>query len=201
MNGGFPRAYFSFGAPPLPLYPGTDWKRLGAALTISCVLHATLVVAPYFGASTPPDLRLAPRSAQKPAPARVLDLRLEQARAQEPAPAPNRARGANRLPIPAPAYYRTDELTRPPRPTSVPQLDVPRSVARSVSGKVVLRLWISERGNVEAVEVESSNLPETVSGTAADAFRKIRFVPGEIDGRRVRTLMTIEVAYGKRPPP
>jgi hypothetical protein len=44
-------------------------------------------------------------------------------------------------------------------------------------------------------------VPETVSATAAAAFGKLRFVPGEIDGRRVRTLMTIEVAYGKRPPP
>jgi hypothetical protein len=56
---------------------------------------------------------------------------------------------------------------------------------------------------VASVEVESSDLPETVSGTAAAAFGKLHFVPGEIDGQRVRTLMRIEVAYvnGKRPPP
>ena len=200
MNGGFPRAYFSFGAPPLPPYPGTDWQRMAAALLLSCLLHAALFVMPYFGTSTA-DLRLAARM-QKPAPARVLEIRLEQGRGAEPRPLVlDRARGTNQLPIRAPTYYRTDELTKPPRPTSVPKVDVPRSLARSVSGKVVLKLWISELGNVDSVEVESSNLPETVSGPAALAFKKVRFIPGEIDGRRVRTLMTIEVAYGKKPRP
>jgi TonB family protein len=200
MNGGFPRAYFSFGAPPAA-YPGVVWKRLGAALMASCLVHAALVVLPYLGASSIAP-RAAPRSAQKTQPAPILDIRLAQAaEGAEAGPATHRARGSNHLPIRAPTYYRTSELTKPPRPTSQPELDVPRSVARRVSGKVVLKLWISELGNVDSVEVESSNLPETVSGTAAAAFRKLSFVPGEIDGRRVRTLMTIEVAYGKRPPP
>jgi len=197
MNGGFPRAYFSFGAPPPAVYPAADWRRLGAALAASCLVHAALVLVPYFGSSS----TASPRSVQKPGPVRILELRLEQADSTEAGPAPNRARGSNHLPIRAPTYYRTDELTRPPRPTSEPRLDVPKSVARSVSGKVVLKLWINELGRVESVEVESSNVPETVSATAAAAFGKLRFVPGEIDGRRVRTLMTIEVAYGKRPPP
>jgi TonB family protein len=60
---------------------------------------------------------------------------------------------------------------------------------------VVLKLWIDERGKVDSVEVESSNLPEAVAGTAAAAFGKLRFAPGEIDGTRVRALMRIEVAY------
>jgi hypothetical protein len=55
---------------------------------------------------------------------------------------------------------------------------------------------------VDSTEVESSNLPQTISGTAAEAFGKLRFVPGEIDGRQVRALMRIEVTYvnGRRPP-
>jgi hypothetical protein len=67
----------------------------------------------------------------------------------------------------------------------------------------VLKLWISALGKVDSVEVESSNLPDTVSELTAAAFGKVRFLPGEIDGRRVRALMRIEVAYvnGKRPPP
>jgi TonB family protein len=196
MNGGFHRAYFSFGAPRPAAYPAAAWRRLGGALAASCLVHAALVLVPYFGSSSTAP----PRSVQKPAPVRVLDLSLAQAGGTQPGPASNRAKGTNHLPISAPTYYRTDQLTRPPRPTSEPRLDVPKSVARSVSGKVVLKLWINELGNVDSVEVESSNVPETVSATAAAAFGKLRFVPGEIDGRRVRTLMTIEVAYGKRPP-
>lgn len=207
--------------------PGADWKRLYAALMVSCLLHAALVLMPYFGASTTVS-RPTVRGGQKPGPARILDVRLIQesgakaavaetsaARAsaadaparrmanEEPRPALDRARGIDLLPIPAPTYYTTDELTKPPRPSSEPKLDVPRAIARAVSGKVILKLWINELGNVDSVEVESSNLPETISGMAAAAFGKLRFVPGEIDGMRVRTLMRIEVIYinGKRPPP
>lgn len=201
MNGGFPRAYFSLSQPPGALQPGVHWRRLYVALVVSCLLHVGLVLMPYFGKST----AVTPSAALgvlKSGPARALEVRLEQARA-EPRPRTDLRRGSDSLPIPAPVYYSSDQLTKPPRPTSEPRLDVPRSIARSVSGTVVLRLWIDELGNVASVEVESSNLPETVSGTAAGAFGKLRFIPGEIDGRRVRTLMRIEVAYGQatRPPP
>jgi TonB family protein len=202
MNGGFPRAYFSFGEPLAATYAGADWRRLYAALTVSCLLHAALFLVPYLGASTNP-LQPAARSAQKPAAARALDVRLQRTGREAPPSTSNRARGSDLLPIAAPTYYRTEELTKAPRPTSEPKLDVPKSVARSVSGKVVLNLWINELGNVVSAEVESSDLPETVSGAVAAALGKVRFVPGEINGARVRTLMTIEVAYvhGRRPRP
>ncbi len=198
MNGGFPRAYSSFGAPPPAAYPAAAWKRLGAALAASCLLHAALVLTPYFGASS----AAARRAEQKPARVLVLDLRLARPGSVEPLPSSNRARGTGHLPISAPGYYRSDELTKPPRPTSEPKLQIPRSVARTVSGKVVLRLWINELGNVDSVEVEDSNLPQTVSKMVAEAFGEVHFSAGELDGRRVRSLMRIEVAYvrGKRPP-
>jgi len=199
MNGGFPRAYFSLPPAPAAGYPGAGWGRLGAALAASCLLHAAIFVLPYFGASA-----TAPRPAaspQKAEPLRVVELARARPESAPPPPA-NRARGTDHLPLPAPAYYRSDELTRPPRPTSQPRLEIPRSVARAVTGNVVLRLWISELGNVDSVEIEDSNLPETVSGMVAAAFGKLRFSAGELDGRRVRTLMRIEVAYvrGKPPP-
>jgi hypothetical protein len=200
MNGGFPRAYFSLSGPPGAGQAGVHWGRLYAALILSCLFHAVLVLMPYFGKSTvvSPSAAL---GALKGGPSRALEVRLERA-SPSPRTRTNVRRGSEVLPIPAPAYYTTDQLTKAPRPTSEPKLDVPRSIARSVSGRVLLRLWIDELGNVASVEVESSDLPDTVSGTAAAAFGKLHFVPGEIDGRRVRTLMRIEVAYvnGKRPP-
>lgn len=201
MNGRFPRAYFSLSGPPGAAQAGPPWRRLFAALMLSCVLHAALVVIPYFGKSTAVPLSAAV-GALKSGPSSALEVRLERA-SVTPRVRTDGRRGSDVLPIPAPAYYSSDQLTKRPRPTSEPKLDVPRSVARSVSGRVVLRLWIDELGKVASVEVESSDLPETVSGTAAAAFGKLHFVPGEIDGRRVRTLMRIEVAYvnGKRPPP
>jgi hypothetical protein len=228
MNGRFHRAFFSFGGPLPATHPGADWKRFYAALAASCLLHAAFVLMPYYGASTP-VFPLAARGPQKPGPARAFDVRLRQGNApatvpaparppaepaaansrgrpmanEEARPAPDRSRGSDFLPIPAPTYYTTDQLTKPPHPSAAPELDVPKRIARSVTGKVVLKLWIDELGDVNPVEVESSNLPAAVSEMAAAAFAKLRFIPGEIDGRRVRTLMRIEVVYvnGKRPPP
>jgi hypothetical protein len=193
MNGGFPRAYSSLGA---PAHPGVHWGRLGAALAASCLVHAAFVVMPYFGASS----TAARRAVQTPAPVRVLDLRLARSDSADPLPSSKRARGTNHLPISAPGYYRSDELTRPPRASAEPRLQIPRSVARTVSGRVVLRLWINELGYVDAVEVEDSDLPQTVSKMVAEAFGEVHFSAGELDGKRVRTLMRIEVAYVRGKP-
>jgi TonB family protein len=180
---------------------GVHWGRLYVAFILSCLLHAGIVLMPYFGTGTAVTPSATP-GGLKSGRSSAFEVRLEQASAN-PRTRTNVRRGSDVLPVPAPAYYSTDQLTKPPRPTSEPKLDVPRSIARSVSGRVVLRIWIDELGNVASVEVESSNLPETISGTAAAAFGKLHFVPGEIDGQRVRALMRVEVAYinGKRPPP
>ena len=114
---------------------------------------------------------------------------------EEPRPAAERALGADLLPIPAPAYYTTDQLTKRPQPTSQPTLLAPELGPAIPSGKVILKLWINELGNVASVEVEKSELPEAISATAAAAFGKLRFVPGQINGRPVGTLMRIEVIY------
>ena len=114
-----------------------------------------------------------------------------------------RAAGIGLLPIPAPAYYTTDQLTKRPQPTSDPRLDVPEFGPVFASGKVILKIWINELGAVKTVDVEKSDVPEAIAATAAAAFGKLRFLPGEINGRPVGTLMRIEVTYddGTRPPP
>jgi TonB family protein len=192
--------------------------RLLAALMVSCLLHAAVIAMPYFGAST----TFSRPAVLKPGPARVLRVRLVQESApataagtgeadsqgrraaeEEPRPAAERALGADLLPIPAPAYYTTDQLTRRPEATSQPRLLAPDLGRSILSGKVILKLWITELGNVASVEVEKSELPEAVAATAAAAFGKLRFVPGQLHGRPVGTMMRIEVVYydGTGPPP
>jgi len=215
MNGRLPANFFSFRPAPGPAaagWPGWSPKRLYGALALSCLLHAALFFMPYLGASSPGS-RPAARSVRQAPAVRILDVRVQrQPAAETPAlagakpapgapaaqvpPEPSLAHGASVLPLPAQAYYRTDQLTMPPRPTSQPEIDVPR-IARSVSGTVVLRLWISELGEVSAVEVEASDLPPKISRTAAAAFARLRFLPGEIDGRRVPSMMKIELTYGR----
>jgi hypothetical protein len=194
-------------------------KRFTAALMLSCLLHAALVVLPYLGTAatagrparavlkagkaralqapgilsvrfvtegeaaaaseTPPP----PQSAPDAAPAPVLE------------PTPERAPGIDLLPIPAPAFYTTDQLTRRPQLTSAPMLQVPDQDPYFGAGKVVLKLRISELGIVMEVNVEEHSVPQAVAARAAEVFAGQRFVPGEINGRRVGSVMRIEVTY------
>jgi TonB family protein len=198
------------------MIPGSDWKRLCAALLVSCLLHAAFAFMPYLGASKT-GFRPAQPGRTQPGPSRVLSVRVitetepaapvadsaaAGAGAAEP-PLQDRTRGIDLLPIPAPTYYSADQLTKRPQPSSAPRLDVPEMGPIFASGKVILKLWINEFGNVISVDVEKSEMPEAVSASAAAAFAKLRFVPGEINGRPVGSMMRIEVTYddGTGPPP
>ncbi len=194
------------------LRPQGPLERLCAALLVSMLLHSVLLFMPAPGARTDAS----PSGARQAAPARTLDVRFHEASEPrealapvaappppahaEPKPVPARSPGSELLPLPAPRYYTTDELTKRPVATAAPQIAEYKD-ARSVEGRVTLKLWIDERGEVQSAEVQESNLPPKISRTAAEAFRKLRFTPGEIDGRRVRCVMLIEVIYGrgKRP--
>ena len=210
--------------------PASDWTRLCACLMISCLLHATLCFMPYLGGS-PVAPRSAPQGGQIPKPSRTLNATLalerksafapaetspafagagstagpsaEDTAAQEPRAASNRSKGIGLLPIPAPTYYTTDQLTQRPQPTAEAQLDTPEIWPIPASGTIILKLWISEFGEVVSADVEKTDLPEIFSRTAVAAFRSLPFVPGEINGRRVGTIMRIEVIYddSRRLPP
>jgi len=193
--------------------------RLLLALALSCALHAAVVFLPYLGTSSQAG-RLAP-AARSEMP-RILDAQLlrigerdqpiavaataeAERRANSPAadrtPAPpgpvsaQRAEGANLLPLPAPVYYTTDQLTKRPQPLAVADLDAPQIQAIVASGKIVLKLWINEFGAVTDVDVEKTELPEVFSRTAIAAFKGLHFAPGERNGQPVPTLMRIEVNY------
>lgn len=103
--------------------------------------------------------------------------------------------GADILPFPGPAYYTTDQLTKRPEAIAVSELDTPDTRSIIVSGGMVLQLWINDRGYVVDVVVEQSELPEIFVATAINAFRHSLFKPGERNGKRVSTMMRIEVRY------
>jgi hypothetical protein len=122
---------------------------------------------------------------------------------EEPRPGLNRTEGIGLLPIPAPTYYTTDQLTKRPRPTAEAELDTPETKPIFAAGTIIMKLWINELGDVIAVDVEKTDLPEIFSRTAVAAFRNLRFIPGEINGQPVGTMMRIEVVYndGRMPAP
>ena len=114
-----------------------------------------------------------------------------------------RREGADLLPIPAPTYYSTDQLSRRPQPLAEANLDTAETRSIIISGKMILKLWINDRGAVVDVEVEKTELPETFSRTAIAAFKQLRFAAGERQGQPVGSVLRIEVSYvdSRSPPP
>lgn len=99
-------------------------------------------------------------------------------------------------------YYPVRELDVRPGITKNVKPEYPEAAARrSLSGKVVIRLYIDEKGSVERVEMLRADPPGYFERSAERAFRAAHFTPGMKGGRAVKTKMTIEVSYDSPPPP
>lgn len=99
-------------------------------------------------------------------------------------------------------YYPVRELDVRPGITKSIEPEYPAAAARrSLSGKVVIRLYIDEKGSVERVETLRADPPGVFERSAERAFRAATFTPGMKAGRAVKTQMTIEVNYDTPPPP
>lgn len=93
-------------------------------------------------------------------------------------------------------YFASELLTVRPYPLTV--LENPEGMEKvpdDLSGKVVLKVWISDTGEVSATEIELAEMPLPHAEAMASAFRRMRFMPGEIDGKRVGCIMRIEMTY------
>jgi len=198
-------------------HAGALHRRLLAALAISLLAHALLILLPYLRGDgtvrnprSPEGARihytmhatLAPDPSASPAgntdPADAAPKNSENATPEPVAPEPPGSTGSGGLlPMPALAYYTTDQLTRKPRLIAEDPLDDDRLRLLSASGKVVLRLWVNDIGWVTNVEVERSDLPPEFATNVMAAFQRTRFAPGERDGLPVGSIIRIEVNYAE----
>lgn len=181
-----------------------DLKRVFAALVVSCLMHAALALMLFLGGSKsasnpavqggqklkPPRALIVTLLSEKGAFAPVAAASVKEAR-------PTEARNAviGLTPMPEPRYYATSQLSKRPQPTTEAELDAPEIRSMLAAGTIILKLWINELGEVISVEVEKSEVPELVATTAVEAFKRLRFVPGELSGRRVGSVMKIEITY------
>ncbi len=96
-------------------------------------------------------------------------------------------------------YFRRAELTVPAEPLG--QIDIPDPGPRvlpdagSAVQAVVLTLLIGESGRVDRIIVETDRVPEALESAARKAFEQARFVPGQINGKPVKSRMRIEVRF------
>lgn len=93
-------------------------------------------------------------------------------------------------------FYPADLLTARPRFLSAPVLDFGEALRGDISGEVVLQLTISDEGLVLGVEVLVSQLPDAINRAIVKAFYGVGFSPGEMNGRRVGSLIEVQFQYG-----
>jgi TonB family protein len=179
-------------------------KRLGAALTASAALHALVALglqAPAAGLHGTGE-----RLASEAAPLRA---RLREAVAPE---APSAARDTQMpsrttatrsglggpSPLPAPRYYSARELDVRPGIMIDVQPEYPAEAA-GTAGRVVVRLFIGEEGQVERVAIQEAEPRGLFERAVERAFAAARFSPGMKDGRAVKAMLALEVNFEKGP--
>jgi TonB family protein len=200
---------------PIAMSPPVARARLAAALVLSLALHAATLALlssprgwdPAFDrsyaaagplrarlrgdspAETPPPTGAHPEAAPAaPEPA--------EGRASDPSPGePPRSLGAF---LGRPHYYPAGELERKPQILDQVEPRFPPG-ATAETGRVVLRLYIGEKGNVEEIVVMKAEPDASFGTAAAEAFAAARFLPGMKSGAPVRSLLLIEALFGVPP--
>lgn len=90
-------------------------------------------------------------------------------------------------------YFPTKELAEKPQVMT----DVPPMLATPLPNEspepAILRLRINELGTIDEVIIEKSSFSETAQRLITDIFGKMRFEPGKIDGKPVKSEMRIEM--------
>ena len=100
------------------------------------------------------------------------------------------------VPSPDEAYLKRSELTVAPEPVEpiiIPDLP-PAATSATGPRTFILTLFINEAGRVERIRVETPGIPQAVEDVARKAFEDARFVPGELNGRVVKSSMRVEVS-------
>lgn len=60
-------------------------------------------------------------------------------------------------------------------------------------GRSVLKVWINEIGEVVEADVLFSDMSESFLAATVGAFKRLRFMPGWLDGKPVGSVMTVEI--------
>ena len=183
--------------------------RIPAALGASLILHGAALAlldrlprawpagAPEWGAWDAGGLqaRLLPRAAAVAAPRAPETAPLAGARRSTQAHAAAAAHSGISTP---PRYIPAEDLDerpliRTPVHPAFPEFAPP-------SGRVVLRLHISEAGLVDDVKALKSDPPGVFDAAAIAAFMTARYTPGRKDGVAVKSALAVELLFGEPPP-
>ena len=90
-------------------------------------------------------------------------------------------------------YFRRSELSSFPQALTNPNIRLPENDDPRIIGAVRLRLFISEKGEVDDIKIVNSSLPDIYDAASVAGYKSVRFVPGEINGKAVRSQIEVEV--------
>jgi len=85
-----------------------------------------------------------------------------------------------------------------PKPLFIPWPEYPEGVDSQFNGKVILRLYVNTQGEVEEIEIVSGLGSEALNRRAIEAAGKIRFTPGERDGKPSPMWVRISIGFQSR---
>lgn len=94
-----------------------------------------------------------------------------------------------------PDYLPRSALTQAPQPIDMPELSYPSFEGDRGRYLAQLTLYIDEQGLVQRIDVRPADLPPALAETARRVFRAARFAPGQVDGRPVRSRLSIELTF------
>jgi len=102
-------------------------------------------------------------------------------------------------------YHPASSLTRMPEAVGKFDIQPPAGGDTGLVGKLTIRIWLSAKGDIDAIRLLSSELPADYAQAALAAFEKLRFQPAEINARQVPSWMDVVIEYadlmrdGKQP--
>jgi len=173
--------------------------RISAALGLSVVLHGAMLA---MIDRLPQGLRFGP-GATGYSWAGVLHARLRspELAPERQGPVEAKAAATDAAPrvgtgVPAvPRYLPASELDEKPQIRSRAEPEFP-AAARVDAGRVVLRLYIAETGEVDEIAVVQAGPDAAFEEPAVRAFAGALFTPGRRRGVAVKSMVTIEVLFG-----
>ena len=178
-------------------------------LIASLALHAGgfALMDAYYGAPLSGGTRIAKR--QVPLRVAFLDARLASV-GNDPVVAGSGKSDSPPFPLPeglvslpGPYYFPPQELSRKPQVVEDIPLDYPENAPLVAKNHVVLRLLISEAGEVDKIIVETADVPGELEALARLAFAQAKFQPGLRGETPVKSQMFVEITFegGNVPPP
>jgi len=199
-------------------------RKLIIGLAVSAAVHLLIVlgISPRNANYVPPlPLQVELRREAPPERAGLLTTQQSSARfaerdavtpaaasAQHPVPLPAAATSGTQsalpplanaplqLPLPLDKYYTAREVDVRAEQINEVNLVYPQlAYQMRVKGKVVLRIFINEQGDIDDVVILQASPTGTFEETALTATLALRFKPAIKDGRNVKSLKTIEVTF------